>query len=99
MKSINAPVIVTLKSGKTLKILQVSGSGGMCMPEHYSSKEAVIVVQKGEAILKMNNEDHLLKPSESFIIPAGLNHELRITENFQALVMMGVDSEVKFINT
>lgn len=97
MKSQNNPEMTQLELGKTFKVLQVIGSSGMKMPEHISIKEAVVIVQRGSATLKMKGVDHLLKLNESFIVPAGVKHELQITEDFQAVVIMESDSEIKFI--
>ena len=99
MKSNNNPKMIQLELGNTFKVLQVTGSAGMNMPEHISTKEAVITVQKGTAILKMRGIDHVLKLNKSFIVPAGEKHELQITEDFQAVVIMESDSEIKFINS
>lgn len=98
MKSNNNPKMIRLELGNTFKVLQVTGIAGMNMPEHISTKEAVIIVQKGTAILKMKGINHALKLNESFIVPAGEKHELQITENFQAIVIMESDSEIIFIN-
>ena len=99
MKSNDNPKMIPLELGNTFKILQVTGSAGMNMPEHISTKEAVIIVQKGRAILKMKGNNHELKLNESLIIPAGEKHELQIIEDFQSIVIMESGSEIKFINS
>lgn len=99
MKSNTNPKMIRLELGNTFKILQVTGSAGMNMPEHISTKEAVIIVQKGRAILKMKGNNHELKLNESLIIPAGEKHELQIIEDFQSIVIMESGSEIKFINS
>lgn len=99
MKSNNNPKMIRLELGNTFKVLQVTGIAGMNMPEHISTKEAVIIVQKGTAMLKMNGIDHVVKLNESFIVPAGEKHALHLTEDFQAVVIMECNSEIKFINS
>ena len=98
MKSNNNPKMIRLELGNTFKVLQVTGSAGMNMPEHVSTKEAVIIIQKGQAILKLKGIDHVLELNKSFVVPAGQKHELQITEDFQAVVIMEIESEIKFIN-
>ncbi|HQQ94985.1 MAG TPA: cupin domain-containing protein [Bacteroidia bacterium] len=98
MKTSNYPKMTQLKTGNLYKVLEVTGISGMNMPEHISTKEAVIIVQKGTAILKMIGNEHVLKLNKSLIIPAGEKHALQITEDFQAVVIMECDSEIKFIN-
>jgi len=98
MKSNTYPKMSQLKTGNQFKVLEVTGTSGMIMPEHISTKEAVITVQKGSAVLKMKGIDHELNLNTSFLVPAGEKHELKILENFQAIVIMEIDSEVKFTN-
>jgi quercetin dioxygenase-like cupin family protein len=40
----------------------------------------------------------VLELNKSFVVPAGQKHELQITEDFQAVVIMEKESEIKFIN-
>ncbi len=93
------PQMVILHTGKSLKVLHVTGSEGMSMPEHISTKEAVIIIQKGSAVITMKGNDYPLQEHESMIIPGGEKHTLRITEDFQAQVIMETDSHIKFINS
>ena len=39
-----------------------------------------------------------LIPDDSAIIPASVSHSLFIKENFEAYVIMAIDSEIKFDN-
>lgn len=97
MKSNHTPMMTDLQLGGTFRVLQVSGSTGMYMPEHFSTKEAVVIIQKGAAILKMKGVDHYLEINNSLIVPAGVKHELQLTDDFLGLVIMEADSEIKFI--
>lgn len=98
MKIIDTPQVTILQSGNSVKVLQVTGDEGMNMPEHFCTKEAVIIIQKGSAVLKMNGKEYSLIQAQSFIIPAGTGHTLSIKERFRAIVMMSIDSEIKFVN-
>lgn len=92
----NKPEMTLLASGKSIKTFKITATAGMEMPEHHSTKEAVVVVQKGKAILTMPDKKHVLETGSSFIIPAGVNHSLSIQEDFQALAIMALESEIKF---
>lgn len=92
----NKPEMTLLQSGKSIKTFKITAEAGMEMPEHHSTKEAVVVIQKGKAILKMPDKEHVLNVGSSFIIPAGVNHTLYVQEDFQALAIMAVDSEIEF---
>ena len=52
MNTQNIPKLVTLKTGESFKVYQVTGHAGMKMPLHYSTKEAVVIVQEGFAQLQ-----------------------------------------------
>ena len=95
MNTTDAPQTTILQAGNLFKVLQVTGTGGMYMPEHYSSSEAVIVVQKGSAVLGLNGKEYALRQDRSFVIPAGEQHTLRLEESFQAIVIMEISSEIK----
>lgn len=94
----NMPQMKILHLGNSFKVFQVNGIKDMSMPEHVSTREAVIAVQKGSAVLKIKGEEYLLSQDQSFIIPGGVGHNLSIQEEFQALVTMAVDSEIIFVN-
>jgi quercetin dioxygenase-like cupin family protein len=96
MKAIRKPQLTPLGKGVSIKTLQVTGLSGMIMPPHHSTKEAVIVVLEGQALLKMPGSKHLLKEGFSFIIPAGEEHTLTIQQDFKAIAIMAVDSEINF---
>ena len=98
MKIKDAPLITIRQSGNSVKVLQVTGGEGMAIPEHFCTKEAVLVVQEGTAILTMDGKENVLSRDQSFIIPGGQKHALNMNEGFQALVIMDIDSEIKFNN-
>lgn len=98
MKTINIPELVKLKTGLFFKVLQVTGRAGLEMPIHYSTQEAVVIVQEGSALLKIDNKEHLLQAGSSFIIPSGQHHSLQLKQDFKALVIMSEKSNIEFVN-
>ena len=69
MNTQNIPKLITLKTGESFKVYQVTGHAGMKMPLHYSTKEAVVIVQEGFAQLKIDEIKHMLQEGSTFIIP------------------------------
>lgn len=96
MKTAQLPHLTVYQTGKTFKVLQVTGSPGMGMPEHFCTGEAVLVVQRGSAVLRMKGEAFPLKQHDAIVIPEGERHTLAIGEDFQSHVVMEVDAEIKF---
>ncbi|MCJ7468003.1 MAG: cupin domain-containing protein [Maribacter sp.] len=97
MKVMNKPELIPLEVGDSIKTMQVNGLAGMTMPRHHATKEAVIVVQEGRALLRMSERSHTLKKGSTLIIPAGKEHTLTIQQDFKAIAIMAVDSEINFI--
>ena len=87
-----------LKSGDSFKINELTGLAGMLMPLHYSTREAIIIEQEGSAILSIDEQQVRLERNNSYIIPAHKNHSLMLETEFKALVIMGLDSKIEFVN-
>ena len=97
METSNKPGLVKLASGESFKILEVTGQAGMQMPLHYSTKEAVEIVQEGSALLKIDEKEHMLQSGGVFIIPALQKHSLLLKTDFKSLVLMSLDSNIEFV--
>ncbi len=97
-KKVNFPQIERIQKGKALKVYQIMGDKKMKMPQHICSKEAIIIIQKGSALLDIDKSEVLLQKNDTFIIPAARKHDLTIIESFQAYVIMGSESDIQFVN-
>lgn len=98
MEVIKSPEIKVEKEGVSLKVLNVSGEEGMHMPLHHSTREAVVICQKGSAALHMGGQAHEISEGVNIIIPAGVEHSLTAHNDFQALVIMDIKSAIIFEN-
>lgn len=96
MENSNKPEMTSLSKGEIFKTLNITAKAGMVMPLHHSTKEAVIVVLKGEAILKMPDGEHKLSQNITFIIPAMVEHSLKIILDFHAIAIMENTSAIEF---
>lgn len=90
------PDLKILKKGQSYKIFEVTGYAGEVMPQHLSTKEAVVIVQEGKSILMINNENIHLNQNDVFIIPASVIHSMLIIEKFKSIVIMEHTSEIQF---
>jgi quercetin dioxygenase-like cupin family protein len=98
MEIIKSPQIQIEKEGESLKVLNVTGEEGMHMPLHHSTREAVVICQKGAAVLNMEGKSHEVSVGNTIIIPAGVEHSLTAHNDFQALVIMDIKSAIIFEN-
>jgi quercetin dioxygenase-like cupin family protein len=92
------PELKVSKRGKSYKVFEVTGDEGALMPPHLSTKEAVVIVQEGEAELSIENSNSYFTKNDVFIIPAGTVHSLSIKKKFKSIVIMQLDSEIEFVN-
>lgn len=98
METIKTPVIETVHQGQSLKVLHVTGEPGMHMPDHHSTREAILICQGGSALLNMDGKDQNINKGDSLVIPAGAVHSLSPKADFQALVIMDIKSAIIFEN-
>lgn len=91
------PSLTPLKVGQEIKTFSVSGKKGMLMPEHISTKEAVVMVQEGSALLKIDGEEQLLEKNGVYIIPQKIPHSLQLLTDFKAIGLMQLESEIEFV--
>lgn len=96
MKTSDLPEMIPLKNGESFKVMQINAKAGMQMPTHHSTREAIIVIQEGQAWLKIDKVKHLLQKGNTFIIPAQQDHTLSVKAKFKALLIMSLDSEIEF---
>lgn len=96
MKETERPEMKSLLNGAYFKTLDITARAGMEMPLHHSTQEAVIVVLKGNAILKMPNKEHSLAEGKTFIIPPMVAHSLKIKTDFHAIAIMENTSAIAF---
>jgi quercetin dioxygenase-like cupin family protein len=99
MDNQSKPQMSISQKGEKYKVLKVSGNPQNKMPLHIATGEAVIFIEKGEALLGISDKEITLKAGDSQIIPAMQPHTLLIKDNFQAIVIMGIESEIKFIES
>lgn len=98
IKPLAKPDVTLLNKSKTSKILQISGNEDMFMPKHISTKEAIVIVLEGSAIINIEGEEYLLKAKDSLIIPERLAHSFLVITRLKALVIMPIESGIEFID-
>jgi quercetin dioxygenase-like cupin family protein len=80
----------------SFRIMQVDFPKGQIMPQHFATSDAFIMVEKGEAQLKLLNKIKLLQATSTFTIPANVSHSLEILADFRAFVVLAAGATIKF---
>lgn len=97
-KEFDKPTMNPLQKGDEFTVIRVNAKKGMKMPTHHATSEAVIIVEQGEANLQLPDNKEVLIKGKTVILPANQDHSLDIVEDFQAVVIMGAEGEIKFDN-
>ncbi|MBK6877627.1 MAG: hypothetical protein IPG99_14550 [Ignavibacteria bacterium] len=98
METQATPKVRIHESGKEFKILNVTGTKGSAMAPHFSTGETILSVIREEAVLNLKEKEIHLRAGQLVIIPAEEPHTLAILNEFEANVIMAIDSEIKFLN-
>jgi len=96
METIEKPQLSPLHVGEQFKVLEVTGIAEADMPLHYCTSEAVVIIQKGKAILSIDGERKELSPGMSVLLPARKKHTLKVIEPLKAQVVMAKDASIEF---
>lgn len=97
MKIKKNPKTKLLSKGKVFKNLKMIAEGNTIGPRHLSVEESVLVILKGKAILKIENEAYRLNMGETKVIPGGIEHHLEIIEDTEAVHIMPVENKIELI--
>lgn len=97
MKVKKNPKTELLNEGRVFKNLKMIAEGNTIGPKHLSVEESVLVILKGHAILKIKDEEYILKAGETKIIPGGVEHYLEIIEDTEAIHIMPVGNKIKLL--
>ncbi|EGV44485.2 cupin domain-containing protein [Bizionia argentinensis JUB59] len=99
MKKAANPKVRVLTSGTKLIAKEMQANAGDLLPAHLANVESILLVQEGECILKMNDEDHVLKPGDAMVIPPEIKHQITVIKSFKAVHFMPNDIEFKFFDS
>ena len=96
MKTMEKPQLIPLYFGEQFKVLEVTGNAEVNMPLQYCTSETVVTIQKGRAILIIDEAEKELATGMSVLLPARKEHSLKIIESLKAQVVMAKDATIEF---
>lgn len=98
METVTNPKIRILATGSKLIAKQMQANAGELMPAHIANLESILLIQEGECIFKMNDEEQVLKPGDSIVVPPETKHQIKVNTDFKAVHFMPVDIKFTFFN-
>ncbi|MGO3183911.1 MAG: cupin domain-containing protein [Aequorivita sp.] len=98
MEKVTKPKVKMLASGKKLVAKQMQANAGELLPAHLANLESILVVQEGECVFKINDENHVLKQGDSIVVPPEIKHQIKANKDFKAIHFMPKDIEFKFFD-
>lgn len=88
MEKVTLPKVRILAEGKELTVKQMQANASELMPLHHANLESIVFIYEGECILRMNDEERLLKPGEAVVIPPLIKHQFKAIQNFKGIHFM-----------
>lgn len=90
------PNVRSIATGNNLSAKQMKAEAGDLLPKHLADAESVLFVQEGECVLKINDEDIVLKQGDGYVIPPGIKHQIKVITDFKALHFMPVGIKFEY---
>lgn len=76
---------VDLLDGAVLMTKRMEGTDGAEFPRHTASLESALVILEGSCTVVFPDATHELRPGDTFIVPAGVVHQVVGTPDFKAV--------------
>lgn len=90
------PTVSTLASGNALVAKQMQANAGDILPEHLANLESILMIQQGECIFRINNQEQILKEGETIVVPSNTKHQITAITNFKAVHFMPKNIKFEF---
>lgn len=96
MEKIVVPKVTELAIGNEFATKQMQANAGEVMPLHHANLESMLFIYEGECILRMNNEEILLKTGEAATIPAFVKHQIKAITDYKGIHFMPKGTKFNF---
>lgn len=90
------PNVTVLATGTDFVTKQMQANAGEVMPLHHADQESMLFIYEGECILRMNNEEILLKTGEAVVIPPLVKHQIKAVTDYKGIHFMPKDIKFEF---
>lgn len=75
-KAFDGLKVEKLLNSDTCETIMIRIEANHTLPSHTTAKEALLVMQQGEAIFEIENKKFNLKTGDHFLIPVDINHSV-----------------------
>lgn len=90
------PNVTVLATGNDFAAKQMQANAGEAMLSHQANLESILFIYEGECILRMNDEEVLLKPGEAMVIPKMVKHQIKAVKDYKGIHFMPKDIKFEF---
>lgn len=87
---------VDLLEGAVLMTKRMEGTDGTEFPRHTASLESALVILEGSCTVVLPDAAQELRAGDTFIVPAGVIHQVVGTPDFQAIHILPKDIRFDF---
>lgn len=86
--------VTPLNEGELFVTKRMEATAGHAMPRHTASVESVLVVTSGHCVVAFDGARHGVSAGDSFVVPAGVAHQVIADPEFAAVHVM--PKEIRF---
>lgn len=98
MEKVTKPKVKMLTSGNELIAKQMQANAGELLPAHIANLESILLIQEGECIFMINDEEQVLKQGDAITVPPEIKHQIKAVEDFKAVHFMPKKIDFKFFS-
>jgi len=85
-----------LQKNDHYKVISIEMPAGTNMPRHFTTSDAYVIVESGNALLIYKGETAELKKGSSLSIPSHEPRLLRVIEDFTAYIVLANDAVITY---
>lgn len=85
-----------LQEGAVLVTKEMKGTDAAAFPKHTASLESALIMLEGAATITFPDAAHTLRTGDTFIVPAGVVHQIVGSPDFTAVHVMPKDIRFNF---
>ena len=87
-----------LEEDKTVKIVQIAYAAGTNMRRHIATCDAYLIAEEGNALLIYADERVEINQGNFAMIPANVEHLLKVIKDFKGFIVLQQDGVINFID-
>ncbi|WP_295715191.1 cupin domain-containing protein [Mucilaginibacter sp.] len=85
-----------IEANENFQVVKIELTAGTHMKRHIATSDACLIVGEGSALLIYAGETYELNKGQTFLIPSGEEHMLKIIADFKAWIVLGKGAQIRY---